>query len=114
MFMADEKDLLLMALLDERAKHKDKISTTGDLAMMEMCDRLVERIRHNGWMPATDAVPEDSGDILMIDEGETVVGYYLSYSKAWFRCGQYGSDDIQVTPEYWMPIPRAPRKESWA
>lgn len=114
MFMVDEKDLLLMALLDERKKLKDALSTTGDLAMMEACDRLVERVEHNGWIPAAQFAPEDSGDILMIDEGETVVGYYLSYSKAWFRCGQCGSDDIQVTPEYWMPIPRAPRKESWA
>lgn len=111
MFSIDEKDLLLLALLDERNKLKDALGTTGNIALLEDCERLLERIRHNGWMRCSESKPEDTSDVLIIDDGETAVGYYLKFAKEWYRCGHYGSEDIKVEPTYWMPIPTKPKKK---
>ena len=57
------------------------------------------------WMPIETAPRKNCEPVLLIDEGNYYVGYWISSPPMWIEPGAG-----RITPTHWMPLPPPPQE----
>lgn len=99
------------ANLHEELEQKDKIQAIFRQKLVTFeaeRDALLEKKR---WIPVTERLPEDRGDVLVVAYWHERWGVHLGWCArergAWsVRVGFANRSDLAVT--HWMPLPEAP------
>ena len=101
--MIDEKKLI--ECMDERFKKvKDKVQNNLAEGFMQMEKLIKEQPKVGEWIPCSERLPKDSGDVIIVTKSSIVgVGSYFEDGKNWVQW--YSGGGIAVDVIAWMPLP---------
>ena len=104
-----------ITLGDDLAEAADRIANqnTHIAALQQKIEKLRGQMPH--WIPVTERLPEDRGDVLVVAYWHERWGVYMGWcvpeSAKWHvYVGIWDRNDVAVT--HWMPLPEPPEVEN--